>query len=78
MKDRLSLDVNLKELLDRYPKVKEILSEYGLSGLEEEDLMDVVIDKLTLKGFFRLMDLDEEDQGKVWLEIQDLIKDSED
>jgi len=78
MKDRLSLDVNLKELLDRYPKVKEILSEYGLSRLEEEDLMDVVVDKLTLKGFFRLMDLDEEDQGKVWLEIQNLIKDSED
>ncbi|WP_448584579.1 DUF1858 domain-containing protein [Thermocrinis sp.] len=77
MKERLTLDTNLKELLERYPDVKKILWEYGLNRLEEEDLVDVVVDKLTIKGFFRLMDLDEDDQGKIWLEIQNLIRESE-
>ncbi|WP_448588169.1 DUF1858 domain-containing protein [Thermocrinis sp.] len=74
---RITLDTNLKELLKEYPEVKKILLEYGLSRLEEEDLVDVIADKLTIKGFFRLMDLDEDDQGKIWLEIQNLIRDSE-
>ncbi len=77
MKERLTLDTNLKELLERYPDVKKILWEYGLNRLEEEDLVDVVVDKLTIKGFFKLMDLDEDDQGKIWLEIQNLIRESE-
>ncbi|WP_333784994.1 DUF1858 domain-containing protein [Thermocrinis sp.] len=77
MKERLNLDTNLKELLERYPDAKKILWEYGLNRLEEEDLVDVVSDKLTIKGFFRLMDLDEDAQGKIWLEIQNLIRESE-
>jgi hypothetical protein len=78
MRERITLDINLKELLERYPKTKEILWDYGLGKLEEEDLLDIVADKLTLKGFFRLMELDEEDQGKLWMEIQDLIRELED
>lgn len=64
--------------MERYPKTKEILWDYGLGKLEEEDLLDIVADKLTLKGFFRLMELDEEDQGKLWMEIQNLIRELED
>jgi hypothetical protein len=78
MRERITLDINFKELLERYPKTKEILWDYGLGKLEEEDLLDIVADKLTLKGFFRLMELDEEDQGKLWMEIQNLIRESED
>jgi hypothetical protein len=78
MRERITLDINLKELLERYPETKEILWDYGLGKLEEEDLLDVVADKLTLKGFFRLMELDEEDQGKLWMEIQNLIRELED
>jgi hypothetical protein len=78
MRERITLDINLKELLERYPKTKEILWDYGLGKLEEEDLLDVVADKLTLKGFFRLMELDEEDQGKLWMKIQNLIRELED
>jgi hypothetical protein len=78
MRERITLDINLKELLERCPKTKEILWDYGLGKLEEEDLLDVVADKLTLKGFFRLMELDEEDQGKLWMEIQNLIRELED
>jgi hypothetical protein len=78
MRERITLDINLKELLEDYPQVREILRDYGLSRLEEEDLLDVVADKLTLKGFFRLMELDEEDQGKLWIKIQNLIRELED
>jgi Domain of unknown function (DUF1858). len=78
MRERITLDINLKELLERYPEIKEILWDYGLGKLEEEDLLDIVADKLTLKGFFRLMELDEEDQGKLWMKIQNLIRESED
>uniref|UniRef100_A0A7C5SZK7 DUF1858 domain-containing protein n=1 Tax=Thermocrinis ruber TaxID=75906 RepID=A0A7C5SZK7_9AQUI len=77
MRERITLDINLKELLERYPETKEILWDYGLGKLEEEDLLDVVADKLTLKGFFRLMELDEEDQGKLWMKIQNLIRELE-
>jgi hypothetical protein len=78
MRERITLDINLKELLEKYPETKEILWDYGLGKLEEEDLLDIVADKLTLKSFFRLMELDEEDQGKLWIKIQNLIRELED
>lgn len=77
MKERFSLDINLKELLEYCPSVKEILMKYNYSRLEEEDIEDVVIDKLTLKGFCRLMDLDDEAQGNLWQEIQNLVRQME-
>ncbi|SHK25484.1 DUF1858 domain-containing protein [Thermocrinis minervae] len=78
MRDRLTMDISLKELLEEVPRAKDILYEYGLNRLEEEDILDVVVDKLTLKGFFRLMDLDDETQGEIWKKLQDLYRGSED
>lgn len=78
MKDRITFDANLKQLLGEFPKIRELLYEYGLRKLEEEDITDVVLDKLTLKGFFRMMDLDDEAQGILWEKIQHLYKESED
>ena len=77
MKDRITLDVNLKTLIESYPVIKELLWHYGLRQLEEEDIGDIVIDKLTLKGFFRLMDLDDETQGELWEKIQNICRESE-
>ncbi len=78
MKERISLDINLKELLEAYPGIKELLRDYGLGKLEEEDILDVIVDKLTLRGFFRLVELDEGGQEKLWMEIQNLIRELED
>ncbi|MGC8852226.1 MAG: DUF1858 domain-containing protein [Hydrogenobacter sp.] len=78
MKDRITFDVNLKQLIEELPQVKELLYDHGLRKLEEEDIADVVLDKLTLKGFFRLMDLDDETQGLIWEKIQHLYKEKED
>lgn len=74
MKERITLDISLTELFQNMPQAKEVLMRYGYSKLVEEDIEDVVVDKLTLKGFCRLMDLDEEAQGNLWQEIQDLYR----
>ncbi|MFN3813288.1 MAG: hypothetical protein ACK4SM_01520 [Aquificaceae bacterium] len=77
MKDRLTLDISLKELLENQPKVRDILYTYGINKLEELDVEDTVLDKLTLRGFFRLMDLDDETQGFLWEKMQHLYREME-
>lgn len=72
MKERITFDTKLSELFEILPSAKKVLMEYGYGKLLEEDIEDVVIDKLTLKGFCRLMDLDEEDQENLWRDIQNL------
>lgn len=72
MRERITFDTKLAELFEILPSAKKVLMEYGYGKLLEEDIEDVVIDKLTLKGFCRLMDLDEEDQENLWQEIQNL------
>ncbi len=78
MRERITLDTNLMELLRNLPQARDVLMKYGYSVLIEEDIEDVVVDKLTLKGFCRLMDLDDEAQGNLWQEIQDLYRQLED
>jgi len=78
MKDRITFDANLKQLIEEQPKIKGLLYNCGLKKLEEEDIADVVLDKLTLKGFFRMMDLDDETQGLIWEKIQHLYRETED
>lgn len=72
MRERITFDTKLVELFEVLPSSREVLMKYGYKKLLEEDIEDVLIDKLTLRGFCRLMDLDEEDQEKLWQEIQNL------
>ncbi len=69
---KISEDILLKELFEIFPESKEILKNYGYGKLIELGIEDVVIDKLSLKGFFRLMGLGEEEAGKVVREIHSL------
>ncbi|MEN3028290.1 MAG: DUF1858 domain-containing protein [Aquificaceae bacterium] len=78
MRERITFDTKLSELIQLMPQSREVLSKYGYQILEEEDIENVVLDKLTLKGFCRLMDLDDEAQGNLWQEIQDLYRQVED
>lgn len=77
MKERLSWDIKLEELIQNCAQAKEVLRKYGYTRLEEEDIEDIITDKLTLKGFCRLVDLDEESQEKLWREILDLYRQAE-
>ena len=76
MKNRLTMDVPLKEILEN-KNIRMLLEEYGINRLEEEDILDMVIDRLSLKGLFRLMDIDDETQGILWKKIQDIYRESE-
>ncbi|MCS6997978.1 MAG: DUF1858 domain-containing protein [Aquificaceae bacterium] len=78
MRERITFDTKLSELIQLMPQSKEVLLRYGYRIIEEEDIESVVLDKLTLKGFCRLMDLDDEAQGNLWQEIQDLYRQVED
>lgn len=78
MKERITFDTNLRQLIEEQPKIRDLLYDYGLGKLEEDDIADVVLDKLTLKGFFRMMDLDDEAQGILWEKIQNLYREAED
>ncbi len=69
---RLTPDITLSTLFEEIPDTKEILKEYGISKLEELDILDIVANKLTLRGFFKLMNIDELTQGKIWQEIQNM------
>jgi len=69
---KISEDILLKELFEIFPKSKEILKNYGYVKLIELSIEDVVVDKLSLKGFFRLMNVEEEEVGKVVREIHSL------
>lgn len=69
---KISEDMLLKELFELFPESKDILMNYGYGKLIELGIEDVVVDKLSLKGFFRLMDVKEEEAGKVVREIHSL------
>ncbi len=78
MKTRITLDTKLVDLIKELPQAKEILMRYGYKVFIEEDVEDVIVDKLTIRGFCKLMDLDDEAQGNLWQEIQDLYRRLED
>jgi len=69
---KITEDILLKELFEIFPEAIEVLMDYGYGRLKELDVEDVVIDKLTLKGFFRLMNIREEEAGRLIREIQTL------
>ncbi len=69
---KISEDILLKELFELFPESRNLLMSYGYGRLIELGIEDVVIDKLSLKGFFRLMNVKEEEAGKVLRDIQSL------
>ncbi len=69
---KLSEDTTLKELFELLPESRDVLGKYGYRKIRELDIEDVVIDKLSLKGLFRLCGIGEEELVSVLREIQDL------
>lgn len=69
---KISEDILLEELFKLIPESRDILMEFGYSRIRELDIEDVVADKLTLRGFMRLMDISEGEAGRIIKQIQDL------
>ncbi len=67
---KITEDILLRELFDLFPPSREILMAYGYARIVELGIEDVVIDKLSLKGFLRLMGYGEERSAVILREIQ--------
>ncbi len=69
---KITEDILLEELLNIVPESKNVLYEYNYSKIEELEIEDVINDKLTLRGFLKLMDVAEEETGRIIKQIQEL------
>ena len=74
MKPKLTHNTLLQELLEKYEETFDILFPYGLNKLIEDDILEIVVHRLTLEGFFRLFNLSDEERDKVWKEINKVVK----
>ncbi len=69
---KLSMDMVLVELFEISPESRSLLMDYGLKKLIEEDVLDVLGDKLSVNGLFRISRLPEEEKYEVWNKIVSL------
>ncbi|MGC8676739.1 MAG: hypothetical protein ACP5UF_00735 [Hydrogenobaculum sp.] len=69
---RLSMDMVLMELFEVVPESRNFLMDYGLKKLIEEDVLDVLGDKLSVNGLFRISRVPEEEKYEVWNKIVSL------
>ncbi len=69
---RLSMDMVLSELFEIVPESRNLLMDYGLKRLVEEDVLDVLSDKLSVNGLFRISRVLEEEKYDVWNKIVSL------
>ncbi len=67
---KITEDILLKELFKLIPESKELLKPYGFLKIEKLNIEDVVTDKLSLKGFLKLMGYGEGTVGAVLKDIQ--------
>ncbi len=66
---KLSMDIVLFELFEIVPESQELLMNYGLKRLIDEDVLDVLGDKLTINGLFRISKISEDDKYHIWNKI---------
>jgi len=69
---KITEDILLEDLLRVLPEAREVLSQYGYQKIQKLDIEDVVADKLTLRGFLKLMDVSDELSVKIIKQIQEL------
>ncbi len=74
MKPKLTHNILLDELLEKYEESFNILYPYGLNKLIEEDILEIVAPRLTLEGFFRLFNISDKDRDYIWKEINKIVK----
>ncbi len=67
---KITEDMLLSEIFTLVPEARELLRGAGFSRIEELEIEDVICDKLTLRGFFRLMNVDGQRAGEILREIQ--------
>ncbi len=74
MKPKLTHNILLQELFEKYEESFEILYPHGLNKLIENDILEIVAPRLTLEGFFRLFDIKDELRDQLWKELNKVVK----
>ncbi|GAB6066112.1 hypothetical protein JCM9492_12040 [Aquifex pyrophilus] len=69
---KLTEDIKLTTLFEFLPESKELLMNYGLKKIEEDGVYDIVVPRLTLKGFMNLMELSEKEREELWSKLEEL------
>ncbi len=69
---KLTEDTPLTELFKHIPETREVFMKYGLKKIVDDGVEDIVIKRLTIKGFMNLVNLSEEKKEKLWSEIENL------
>lgn len=69
---KLTEDIPLTSLFEFMPESKEVLMEYGLKKIINDGVYDIIVPRLTLKGFMNLMNLPEEKRELLWSKLEEL------
>ncbi|HIP43016.1 MAG TPA: hypothetical protein EYG91_03775 [Aquifex aeolicus] len=69
---KLTEDIPLTSLFEFMPESKEVLMEYGLKKIIDDGVYDIIVPRLTLKGFMNLMNLPEEKRELLWSKLEEL------
>ncbi len=69
---KITEDMLLRDLFDILPEARELLLRYGYDRICELGIEEVILDKLSVKGLFRLSGFGEEELMLMLHELQNL------
>ncbi|MEZ0323211.1 MAG: hypothetical protein ABWJ98_02735 [Hydrogenothermaceae bacterium] len=72
---RLTVESKIKDIFDRYPKVKEIVDPY-LEYFYKERLEDILFKRLSLSGILKIINISQEERENLIQEINKILNKS--
>ncbi|NPA32727.1 MAG: hypothetical protein GXO04_03775 [Aquificae bacterium] len=69
---KLTHDTPLSALLEFLPESKQILYPYGLEKIEKDGVWEIVVPRLSVRGFMNLMNLPDEKREELWAKLEEL------
>ncbi|RUM59950.1 MAG: hypothetical protein DSY66_02475 [Persephonella sp.] len=76
MKFKVSEDTKISLLLEHYPETEDLIKEY-FKFFYENRLEDIVLNRLSLKGAFNVLDFDTKKRKEVLDKLSKLIENKE-
>ncbi len=76
MKFKVSEDTKISLLLEHYPETESLIKEY-FKFFYENRLEDIVLNRLSLKGAFNVLDFDTKKREEVLDKLSKLIENKE-
>jgi len=69
---KFSEDIPLTTLLENAPECEEILMKYGLKKIKEDGVYEIVVPRLTLRGFITLMNIGEKEREELVSKLEEI------